>query len=53
MAAEKSRPTLFAGKLLCKEDIPLLVDHFIAKFCSNLNAPHKRISTDAMRAIEK
>jgi two-component system response regulator PilR (NtrC family) len=36
-----------------KEDIPILVDHFIAKFCDNLGAPHKRISADAMRAIEK
>jgi DNA-binding NtrC family response regulator len=36
-----------------KEDIPLLVDHFIAKFCNTLGMPHKRISADAMRAIEK
>jgi len=36
-----------------KEDIPLLVDHFIAKYCDNLAVPHKRISADAMRAIEK
>ncbi len=36
-----------------KEDIPLLVDHFIAKFCDSLGVPHKRISSDAMRAIEK
>jgi DNA-binding NtrC family response regulator len=36
-----------------KEDIPLLVDHFIAKYCSNLGVPHKRISADAMRAIDK
>ena len=36
-----------------KEDIPILVDHFIAKFCDNLGLPHKRISADAMRAIEK
>jgi two-component system, NtrC family, response regulator PilR len=36
-----------------KEDIPLLVEHFIAKFCKNLDVPQKRISTDAMRAIEK
>ncbi len=36
-----------------KEDIPLLVDHFIAKFCDNLKVPHKKISADAMRAIEK
>jgi two-component system, NtrC family, response regulator PilR len=36
-----------------KEDIPILVEHFIAKFCDNLGVPHKRISADAMRAIEK
>src|ERR1051326_6212863 len=36
-----------------KEDIPLLVDHFIAKFSSQLGVPQKRISADAMRAIEK
>jgi two-component system response regulator PilR (NtrC family) len=36
-----------------KEDIPLLVDHFIAKFSTQLGVPQKRISTDAMRVIEK
>src|SRR5438128_5409116 len=36
-----------------REDIALLVEHFIATFCSNLVVPQKRISTDAMRAIEK
>ncbi|HSP14234.1 MAG TPA: sigma-54 dependent transcriptional regulator [Thermoanaerobaculia bacterium] len=36
-----------------KEDIPLLVEHFIGKYCDNLSVPHKQISTDAMRAIEK
>ena len=36
-----------------KEDIPLLVDHFIAKFSSQLAVPQKRISADAMRLIEK
>jgi DNA-binding NtrC family response regulator len=36
-----------------KEDIPLLVDHFIAKFSSQLGVPQKRISADAMRLIEK
>jgi len=36
-----------------REDIPLLVDHFIDKFCTNLGVPKKRISADAMRAIEK
>src|SRR2546425_1058076 len=36
-----------------KEDIPLLVEHFIAKYCANLGVPQRKISTDAMRAIEK
>jgi two-component system, NtrC family, response regulator PilR len=36
-----------------REDIPLLVDHFIEKFCTRMNVPRKRISADAMRAIEK
>jgi two-component system response regulator PilR (NtrC family) len=36
-----------------REDIPLLVDHFITKFGRNLGLPQKRISSDAMRAIEK
>jgi len=36
-----------------REDIPLLVDHFIEKFCSRMQVPRKRISADAMRAIEK
>jgi len=37
-----------------KEDIPILVDHFITKFGSNPDMPlQKRISSDAMRAIEK
>jgi DNA-binding NtrC family response regulator len=36
-----------------KEDIPILVEHFIAKFCTTLGIPTKRISADAMRAIEK
>jgi len=36
-----------------KEDIPLLVDHFITKYCTGLEMPQKRISSDAMRAIEK
>ena len=35
------------------EDIPLLVDHFITKFSDKLGVPRKRISADAMRAIEK
>ena len=36
-----------------KEDIPLLAEHFIAKFCSNLDVPQKNISADAMRSLEK
>jgi two-component system, NtrC family, response regulator PilR len=36
-----------------REDIPLLVDHFIEKFSTRMNIPRKRISADAMRAIEK
>ncbi len=36
-----------------KEDIPLLVDHFIARFCTSLGITQKRISADAMRSIEK
>jgi two-component system response regulator PilR (NtrC family) len=36
-----------------KEDIPLLVDHFIEKFSLRMEVPRRRISSDAMRAIEK
>jgi len=36
-----------------REDIPLLVEHFITKFCNNIEIAHKKISADAMRAIEK
>jgi two-component system response regulator PilR (NtrC family) len=36
-----------------KEDIPLLVDHFITKYSNQLGVPQKRISADAMRLIEK
>jgi DNA-binding NtrC family response regulator len=36
-----------------REDIPLLVDHFIEKFCGRMEVERKRISADAMRAIEK
>jgi two-component system, NtrC family, response regulator PilR len=36
-----------------REDIALLVDHFIEKFCVRMGVPRKRISADAMRAIEK
>jgi two-component system response regulator PilR (NtrC family) len=36
-----------------REDIPLLVDHFIDKFSNVVGVPKKRISSDAMRLIEK
>jgi DNA-binding NtrC family response regulator len=36
-----------------REDIPLLVEHFIVKFCKNIDITHKKISADAMRSIEK
>ena len=36
-----------------KEDIPLLVEHFIENFCTKMGVPRKRISADAIRAIEK
>lgn len=36
-----------------KEDIPLLADHFIAKFSAQLGILPKRISVEAMRALEK
>jgi two-component system, NtrC family, response regulator PilR len=36
-----------------REDIPLLVDHFIAKYSQNMGVPQKRISADAMRALDR
>jgi two-component system response regulator PilR (NtrC family) len=36
-----------------KEDIPLLADHFIAKYSAAVGVPPKRISAEAMRALEK
>lgn len=36
-----------------KEDIPLLAEHFIAKYCKNLGVAEKKISADAMRVLEK
>ena len=36
-----------------RDDIPLLVDHFIARYSKQIEIPHKKISADAMRAIEK
>src|SRR5712692_7618747 len=36
-----------------REDIALLVDHFITKYSKSMSVPQKRISSDAMRSIEK
>jgi two-component system response regulator PilR (NtrC family) len=36
-----------------REDIPLLVDHFITKYSKNMGVPLKRISADAMRSLDK
>jgi two-component system response regulator PilR (NtrC family) len=36
-----------------REDIALLVEHFITKYSKTLGVPQKRISADAMRLIEK
>jgi two-component system response regulator PilR (NtrC family) len=36
-----------------KEDIALLADHFIQKFCRSMDVPMKRISAEAMKALEK
>jgi two-component system response regulator PilR (NtrC family) len=36
-----------------REDIALLVEHFIAKYSKTLGVEQKRISADAMRLIEK
>src|SRR5213075_1592281 len=36
-----------------REDIPLLVDHFIAKYSKKMVVPQKRICADAMRALDK
>ncbi|HVT03346.1 MAG TPA: sigma-54 dependent transcriptional regulator [Thermoanaerobaculia bacterium] len=35
------------------EDIPLLADHFITKYTTSMKLPPKRISTEAMRSLEK
>ena len=35
------------------EDIPLLTDHFITKYCNAMSVPTKRISSEAMRALER
>jgi two-component system response regulator PilR (NtrC family) len=36
-----------------REDIALLVDHFITKYSKSMGVPQKKISSDAMRSIEK
>jgi two-component system, NtrC family, response regulator PilR len=36
-----------------REDTPLLTEHFIRKYCEALRVPMKKISVDAMRALEK
>ena len=36
-----------------KEDIPVLTQHFIAKYSRQMEIPEKRISVDAMKALEK
>jgi two-component system response regulator PilR (NtrC family) len=36
-----------------REDIPILVEHFIAKYSKNMGVPQKRISADAMRALDR
>ncbi len=36
-----------------KEDLPLLVDHFTSKFCEALGVPPKKISLEAIKAMEK
>ncbi|MFQ6038231.1 MAG: sigma 54-interacting transcriptional regulator [Candidatus Aminicenantales bacterium] len=35
-----------------KEDIPLLVTHFLKKFCSRMGKPMKRVAPDVIRALE-
>ena len=35
-----------------REDIPILVQHFIVKFCAQLGLPPKKVSVDAMRILE-
>lgn len=34
-----------------REDIPLLIDHFLAHFCERHRRPLKRLSADAIRAL--
>ena len=35
-----------------REDIPLLVDHFVTKFCEENNMPEKTFTTDAIVALK-
>jgi two-component system nitrogen regulation response regulator NtrX len=35
------------------EDVPLLVDHFIANICEEYKTPPKKISPDAIKALQK
>jgi len=35
------------------DDIPVLVEHFISKYASEMNIPHKNVSPDAMDALSK
>jgi two-component system response regulator PilR (NtrC family) len=36
-----------------REDIPLLVDHFLRKYSAEMESPVKRISAEAMRLLER
>jgi len=36
-----------------RNDIPLLVDHFLTMICSNQGIPKKTITTDGMKALQK
>jgi two-component system, NtrC family, response regulator PilR len=36
-----------------REDIPVMVEHFIKKYCRQMGLPPKKVSVDAMEAIEK
>ncbi len=36
-----------------KEDIPLLAEHFIMKYCKGLDVTTKKISVEAMKALER
>jgi two-component system response regulator PilR (NtrC family) len=36
-----------------REDIPLLVDHFLRKYTEEMGTPAKRISAEAMRLLER